>query len=234
MNLLAHAWVALACGRDGPGEVLGAVLPDLATMARVRLDRGRLAPGVAAGVACHLATDGAFHADPRFVAGSAALRRELLDAGVRRGAARAVGHVGWELLLDGTLLGTPAEAAFRRALDDADQVLDALDGDDRTRWRAFLARRDRDRAPGPGRDAGGGAGGGPAPLRYDDPGWVADRMVAILAPRPALALDADAVPAVRTALARHAGRVVAAAPDVLAATAAAVRARAGTIPPGAP
>jgi hypothetical protein len=220
VNLLAHAWVALACGYEAPDEVLGAVLPDLASMARVRLDRSRLAPGVAVGVACHLATDEAFHADRHFVTGSAALRRELVDAGVRRGAARAVGHVGWELLLDGTLVGSPAEAAFRDALagPGVDAVADALDGDGRRRWQAFLDRR----------------GEGPARLRYDDPAWVADRMVAILAPRPALRLGEEGVPAVRAALSRHAGRVTAAAPAVLDATAAAVRARAGTAPPGAP
>ena len=216
MNLLAHAWVAVATGHDEPEAVLGALLPDLATMARVRLDRAGLAaasPGdpLATGVRCHVATDAVFHRDARFLAGSSAIRRDLRDAGVQLGAARAVGHVGWELLLDGTLLRTPADAAFQDALALVDRATAVVAPGDRARWGAFL-------------DAWGRGRTRPHRLRYDDPAWVANRLVAILAPRPRLALPADRVPAVRATLERHVAGVAAAGASVLADTAAGVAA----------
>ena len=221
MNLLAHAWVARATGHDAPEAVLGALLPDLATMAQVRLDRARLAaapPGdpLAAGVRCHVATDAVFHRDARFVGGSSAIRRDLREAGVGLGAARAVGHVGWELLLDGTLLRTPTDEAFAAALARVDEATPVVADRDRARWDAFLASWERDRPPDRPHP--------PHRLRYDDPGWVAERLVAILAPRPRLALPADRVPVVRDTLERHLAAVVAAAPGVLADTAAGVAA----------
>jgi hypothetical protein len=222
MNLLAHAWVARATGHDAPEAVLGALLPDLATMAQVRLDRGRLAAAppddpLAAGVRCHVATDAVFHHDARFVAGSSAIRRDLREAGVGLGAARAVGHVGWELLLDGTLLRTPTDEAFGEALARVDGATAVVADGDRARWDAFLASWERDRPPADRPRP-------PHRLRYDDPGWVAERLVAILAPRPRLALPADRVPVVRDTLARHLAGIVADAPGVLADTAAGVAA----------
>jgi hypothetical protein len=206
MNVLAHTWVARACGLAAPEEVLGAVAPDLATMAGVRLDRAALRGPVADGVRCHLRTDAAFHHDATFLAGSSALRKDLLAVGVPRGAARAVGHVGWELLLDGLLVRTPAEDAFRRALGLADSVIGAVRPEDRPRWQAFLAHRR------------------PAPaLRYDDPEWVADRLVGMLAGSTRLRLPADDAPAVAAVLAIHVESVADAGEGVLAATADAVR-----------
>jgi hypothetical protein len=203
MNLLGHTYVALAGGRDDPEYLLGAVLPDLAPMAGVRLRARSDLPGaVGEGVRCHLRSDRAFHAHARFRAGAAALRRAVAAAGVASGPSRAVGHAGWELLLDGTLVGTEVEWAFHGAVGAAgEQVADALAPGDRARWAAFLARARR-----------GGR------LRYDEPRWVADRLHAMLARRPRLRLPDHHVATVADALAAHADGVIAAAPAVLGDT----------------
>jgi hypothetical protein len=206
MNFLGHTHVALAGGDDDPGFVLGAVLPDLAPMAGIRLAARRLEGPLdallEAGLRCHLRADAAFHADRRFVAGSRALRRALAERGVESGPARAVGHAGWELLLDGTLVATEAEDAFRGALAQGERALTALADGDRERWAAFLARRRRS-----------------AGLHYDDPAWVADRLYAMLARRPRLALPAEQVPLVADVLAAQAPAVGSVAAAVLDDTA---------------
>jgi hypothetical protein len=122
------------------------MLPDLAAMARVRL-----APAVGAlgdGITIHHAADAAFHSSRWFNDRSQALRDELLEAGVDRGAARACAHAGLEMLLDGGLVG---DGRVRRASDDAFAILvapgptrdavHALAGDaDRLRWAERLQR----------------------------------------------------------------------------------------------
>jgi hypothetical protein len=196
MNFLGHTHVALAGGDDDPGFVLGAVLPDLAPVAGIRLAARQLEGPLGDGVRCHLRADAAFHADPRFVTGSRAMRRALAAQGVESGPARAVGHAGWELLLDGTLVASEAEEAFRGALAQGERALPALADGDRERWAAFLARR---------RSSSG--------LHYDDPAWVADRLYSMLARRPRLALPAGQVPLVADVLAAQAPAV----PEVAAA-----------------
>lgn len=203
MNLLGHAHVALASGDEDPAFVLGALLPDLASMARVRIDREQLAPEVDRGVAYHLRTDAVFHTLPAFVGGSADIRRAVLARGLSRGAARAVGHVGWELLLDGTLVGTPAETAFHGALDDADGVAAAIDRPER--WARLLSYRPQLRQ-----------------LRYDDPAWVAERLERIFHDRPLLRFPASHTAAVTEVLTAHVTPVATAAPAVLTATAAGI------------
>ncbi|MBK6919669.1 MAG: hypothetical protein IPH07_19905 [Deltaproteobacteria bacterium] len=101
MNLLGHAMVARWFDRD-PYFVLGAMLPDLRTIARA----SALVPrhgAVASGVAMHHRTDAAFHGLPEFVAACVHAGEELAADGVRRGPRLAVAHVGLELLLDGEL-----------------------------------------------------------------------------------------------------------------------------------
>ena len=216
MNVLGHTFVALAAGDDDPAFLLGAVLPDLAAMVDVRVDRSRLDGRIGAGLRCHVDADVAFHADPAFRAGAAALRRDLAEAGLERGPVRALAHAGWELLLDGTLVGSPAEEAYWRALDVGETVLDAVAEDwARRRWLAFCAYRH----------------GRPA-LRYDDPAWVAERLHSLLARRPRLRFGRERLPAVAEILRDHARRVAAVAPDVLAATAGARQPRRGTSRPG--
>ena len=202
MNILGHTHVALAGGHDDPAYLLGAALPDLASMAGVRLARAGLDGALAAGVRCHLAADAAFHAHAAFRAGSGALRRAVADRGVGSGPARAVGHAGWELLLDGTLVGTEAETAFRRGLAAGEQVLPALGPEDRRRWTGFLARVRTASA-----------------LRYDEPQWVAERLHGMLARRPLLRLPDHQVATVADALAAASQAVAEAGPTVLEDTA---------------
>jgi hypothetical protein len=211
VNVLGHTFVALASGDDEP-YLLGAVLPDLASMVGVRLDRSRLDGRVAQGVRAHVAADAAFHAHPAFRAGVAALRRDLAARGFDRGPARAISHAGWEMLLDGTLVGSPAEAAYRRALGAGDIVLDAVAEPDRPRWLGFVRRA--------------AASGPQLRLRYEDPTWVAERLHDLLNRRPRLRFPAHRRSAVARALGHHAGPVATAAPDLLAAT------RNGTTPAG--
>lgn len=206
MNFLGHTWVALAAGADDPEHLLGAALPDLAPMAGVRLVRAGLDGSLGEGVRCHVRTDAAFHAHDAFRTGSRALRRSLAEREVASGPARAVGHAGWELLLDGTLVGSEAEAAFHRAMAVGERAAAALTPADRPRWAAFLARV---RAAGP--------------LRYDDPRWVAARLHAMLDRRPRLRLPAHHVEVVAEVLDAHAAAVHEVAGGVLADTA-----RAGT------
>lgn len=80
-------------------------MPDLQWEAGVALgDISAWPDAVRDGVDCHHAADAAFHDLDVFRAQSTALTRALLAADVPRGAARAVGHAGWELLFDGALL----------------------------------------------------------------------------------------------------------------------------------
>ncbi len=109
MNWLGHALLAHV-RRAETAFVLGAMLPDLAALARLRVAHvGE--PVLQAGVAFHHAGDAVFHAAPGFAAlcleGAAALR----EAGVRRGPARAAAHVGVELLLDAWLAAEHGVAA---------------------------------------------------------------------------------------------------------------------------
>jgi acyl carrier protein phosphodiesterase len=214
VNFLGHVHVALAAGCDDPEYVLGAALPDLAPMAGVRVARANLDGALGAGVRCHLRADVAFHAHPAFRAGSRALRHALADRGVVSGPARAVGHAGWELLLDGTLVGSGTEEVFQRAMTVGERASSAMAEEDRSRWTAFLRRA---RTPGG--------------LRYDDPRWVADRLHSMLARRPRLRLPDDQVATVADVLARHVDAVLSAAPVVLDDTARASRADPG--PPDA-
>jgi hypothetical protein len=199
MNVLGHTFVAQANGASDPEFVLGAVLPDLASMAGVRLARADLPEVVGRGVRCHLRSDEAFHGHPAFRRGQQAIRVDLAERGLPSGPARAVAHAGWELLLDGTLVGSPTEAAFRAALAVGARATAAMSERDGRRWLGFLGRRP-------------GAGG----LRYDDPRWVADRLHAMLATRRRLSFAADRVPEVAAVLGQHVDQVASVAPAVLA------------------
>jgi hypothetical protein len=201
VNFLGHTYVAQATGGDDPEFLLGAVLPDLVSMAGVRVDRGSLGGSLADGVRCHLDVDAAFHALPSFREGMAGIRAGLAPHELARGAARAIGHIGWELLLDGTLLGTPTETAFWRAMDLAPARLDAVPAGDRDRWARFLDRWFTTPRPR---------------LHYDDPEWVAERLYLMLSHRPHLRFPLAQVPAVAWVLADRHEAVRAAGAGVLA------------------
>jgi hypothetical protein len=216
LNFLGHTHVALASGEDDPRYLLGAVLPDLASMAHVRLDRGSVQGELHRGVRCHIETDAVFHALPAFRHGSSAIRQQLVERGMRRGAARAVGHLGWELLLDGTLVETTTEQAFRSALAEAaaEATTTAIAPEGQERWMTFLARWHQRPEPR---------------LHYDDPEWVAQRLMYALAPRPRLAFGSDDLTTVTEVLEEHAAEVVSAAPATLDATATAWLAGTGSV-----
>jgi hypothetical protein len=178
VNFFGHAVVASWEAR-APGFVLGAMLPDFASMCG-----GRLAeidhPELRAGIALHHRTDRVFHAASRFVALCQDARRTLQARGLGRGHAYAVGHVGVELLLDGWLVDQPkAREAYAAALrcgrpGELGGQIRWLDEEGRGRWRRLHRRLE---AHGP-------------PDDYRDPTLVASRIERILRDRPRLALDA--------------------------------------------
>jgi hypothetical protein len=175
MNFFGHATVACWLDRD-PRWVLGAMLPDFASMCRARL-RGADDEIVAAGIALHHATDAAFHGAATFLDLYARGAEALEAAGVGRGPARAVAHVGTELLLDGLLLDDSIAAeAYRAAvaLPARELGLRFRDDDDGAAER-FHALAVRLAAHG-------------LPHDYRSPARVAGRLEQILARRPRLAL----------------------------------------------
>jgi hypothetical protein len=174
VNLLGHVRVALRTTSDDE-HLLGAVLPDLESLLGQRLESARSRPGIAAGIAVHRATDAAFHADLRFTTGSIALTRALLARGVGRGPSRAVGHAGWELLLDGLLVDDPeVTAGFARAIAVLAEVArDEPAATDRLEW---FARRQGDQ---------------PIWAAYADPAMVADRLHRQLSTRPRLSFPTE-------------------------------------------
>jgi hypothetical protein len=118
VNFFGHAVVA--CWRsDAPPFVLGAMLPDFAAMIRARppsSDHSDLARGIS----FHHATDHAFHGSIAFRSLTADAYSTLSAKGVRRGSARAVAHIGVELLLDAALAeDARARQAYRAALVSA-------------------------------------------------------------------------------------------------------------------
>lgn len=207
MNLYGHAVVASWHSPD-PWHGLGAMLPDLAGLVGARPPTPRSEP-VRAGIALHHTTDAAFHASRDFVRlcseGIEALQRD----GLSRGAARAVAHVGVELLLDGELAGDVGGlTCFGDALGLA--ASHAADTEEALTWQgAGDAGRLRDVAT---RLAQANI-----PLVYMDPEVVAERLYRILARRPRLAFDAAHLPGVRRWAVGVQREVRAAAPDVLAA-----------------
>ncbi|MEZ4426972.1 MAG: hypothetical protein R3A51_04665 [Nannocystaceae bacterium] len=173
MNFFGHATVA-RWFVDSPAYVLGAMLPDFASMAGVRIagvDDAELADGVA----LHHRTDDVFHRAPIFCALMGEAQDVLEDRGLERGSAMAVAHVGVELLLDGWLSAREegALASYRAALEVPDPAVRWRTADAEQRWPTL---RDRLRASA-------------LPGAYRDPAFVADRLVMILARRPRLAVD---------------------------------------------
>ena len=182
MNFFGHAWVAqrdeASRGPVRAAFVLGAMLPDFASMLRTRPPRVSL-PALQAGVAFHHRTDDAFHGTQSFLEFSRQASRFLNERGLARGSARAVAHVGVELLLDGAFAGeTAANEAYLSAIEGGltKEVASRIhwqdvDGEERFRqlchnlWRRGALVADT-----------------PAPL-------MAERLRNILAERPRLAMD---------------------------------------------
>ena len=184
MNFFGHAWLAARREMD-PAFVFGAMLPDLAAMVRLRVERVDH-DSLAAGRGFHLATDAAFHGLERFERLMLDGIRELRAAGVRSGPARAVGHVGVELLLDGWIAerhGVPEP--YAPALDRGPSWLPAV---------AFRGAAD----PAPLEDLCRRIAGATLPPGdWCAPERLAARLVRILARRPRLAITAAELPALR-------------------------------------
>jgi len=180
VNFFGHATVA-CWHRTAPRFVLGAMLPDFASMSRARVAEVDDAD-VADGIALHHYTDAAFHRTEGF---RELYRRgvdELRARGLARGPACGAAHVGVELLLDGTLVDDERVAgAYVGAIAAADEVrIRWRDERGAARWRAIH-----------GRLATRGV-----PLEYRDPDQVSLRVALVLSGRPRLALDDGDLPAV--------------------------------------
>lgn len=118
MNFFGHAVVATRGRARGPRFVLGAMLPDFATMLRLRVPDTR-DPELGAGIAFHHATDEVFHGAAAFHRASSVAMARLSAAGLERGAARAIAHIGVEILIDRALAhDRAARDAYIEAIAD--------------------------------------------------------------------------------------------------------------------
>ena len=204
MNFFGHA--ALAARRSTePAFVLGAMVPDFATMLHARVPETSH-ERLAAGIALHHRTDAAFHDGAIFRRLSGEAFRALEERGLRRGSSRAVAHIGLEILLDGELARDAARhppylAALEAGAGGLGAHLAWADPDAPARFVelcAGLARR----------------GAGPDGFSADA---LARRLEYALARRPLLALDEPHARAVVVAWAdRFAERVRHVAPAWLA------------------
>ena len=118
MNFFGHAAIA-GQFRESPEFVLGAMLPDFCGMLGLRAPRPS-AGLLGDGIRFHHLTDHAFHELAAFRSFCSEATAWLDGEGVRRGTARAVAHVGVELLLDAALAeGDAARTLYLSALDAA-------------------------------------------------------------------------------------------------------------------
>jgi acyl carrier protein phosphodiesterase len=195
VNFVAHVHVALAATGSRPDDAdvaFGAALPDLASMAGFRIDRPALPEAVREGVSLHHRTDGVFHSLPEFTTGARRLGELLQARGLAVGPSRAIGHAGWELLLDGCLLDrSGGEERFARVLERAPDVAGSVSPANPGRWRGLVSDMRSDRWW----------------LGYRDTDLVARRLQRLLRARRRLSFDVEQIPLVADALA-------AAKPDV--------------------
>jgi hypothetical protein len=184
MNFFGHTVLAVRRGGD-PSFVLGAMLPDFATMIRARPPRPEHT-GIGSGMQFHWRTDEVFHRSAAFLALTHQAVAWLSARGVRSGSALAAAHIGVEVLLDAALSGdAPAQQAYRAALeaaapDELGRYVGWACDEERMRFEGLRARL----------LARGAVTGNIAPET------VAERLRSALADRPRLALDDAAVLAV--------------------------------------
>jgi hypothetical protein len=198
MNFFGHAAVA-SWSSPAPGTVLGAMLPDFATMIRARLGDAD-DPDVATGIAHHHATDATFHTMPAVLGLMRELDQRLAALGCARGPRRAVAHIGVELLLDGVLVDEPAyREAYAGALAHDPAGVRWRDGDGPARLATLLSRLR--------------AHGAPDDLRR--PHAITQRLHRMLAHRPLLAPAPADLEAIDRALVAYQPRVEAAAETIL-------------------
>lgn len=187
MNFVGHSHFARRID-TAPRFLLGAMLPDLASMAGTRLI-AQDEPAIAAGVRDHHAVDDVFHAAPTFIALQTRAIEALSGRGMAWGASRAVAHVAPELFLDGLLLEDDAnvepyvEAVREAGRAETQRVMrfssEGAEG--------FAALHRRLASYGP-------------PHGYRDPKFVGDILVRILRHRPRLALRPEEIPMLEAVL----------------------------------
>lgn len=174
MNFYGHAVFAARLSTDR-GFVLGSMLPDFEGMSGTRLV-ATSHDGIRDGVALHHATDSVFHGAPEFLELCSGGLAALTELGIPRATARAVAHVGTELVFDSYLIASHGEEReYVASLESAHPgelgpSMEFTDGGGR-----FEALRRRLVEFG-------------VPRAYDDAGFVADRLVNALASRPRLAM----------------------------------------------
>jgi hypothetical protein len=198
VNFFGHAVVA-SWSSASPAVVLGAMLPDFATMSGARLAVDGHDPEVAVGIEHHHATDATFHRAPVVLGLMRELDALLLERGCARGPRRAVAHIGVELLLDGVLVDVPAHR---------ENYVRALASDAHAAWRepedparfAMLLSRLR-------------AHGVPDDLR--EPSKITIRLGRMLQHRPLLAPSPADLRAIGDALAVYKPRIDVAAETVM-------------------
>ena len=150
------------------------MLPDFEAMVRVPLVDVR-DPVIQRGIELHHRTDDAFHRTRAFLSLTAGALDALTHAGVRRGTARAVGHIGTEMFLDGCLCEEePHVAHYLTALE--------VEAHGSLRWQdgggAYHRLHRRLKSWG-------------APRDYSDTSFVLERLRDALRRRPALAIAED-------------------------------------------
>lgn len=174
------------------------MLPDFASVLGVAPPTSRHAE-LRAGIELHHQTDRAFHQTAVFQGLEQRARVVLADAGVSKGARRALAHVGVELLIDAELVRrAPGWSAFAQALrygssagcGEALEWSPRTAGDASERLARLCSRLAAAEPPG-------------------DVTRIAARLVAALSSRPRLSLRAEEVPVVQAWLAEC-------APDVAA------------------
>jgi len=210
MNFFGHAALALAHFESralAPNESMlpricaGAMLPDFVGMLRIRRP-AVLDDEIARGVSFHHATDRVFHELDAFHLLSRGALGWLLERGMPRGPARAVAHIGIEILLDEELArDARARSAYRAALalplSDSLQFAGADDGARLASLeQALLGRAATERSPAPE--------------------IVAARIARTLAGRPRLATDPAGQALLEEWVVRSRPEVEARAPGLLA------------------
>jgi len=204
LNFFGHAVVASWMERDAR-FVLGAMLPDFASMCATRI-QGIDCSTIEEGVRFHHRTDVVFHAQPWFALRHRRLTRRLLERGVRRGPALGAGHVGIEIALDAVLAANRHDGGtFAGALEAASEPPQWRFTDDTAmpRFGMLVAR------------LGSAADSADAEV-------VAERVRRTLARRPLLALDADEVPRLRALLAADLEEIASSYDELLASLRAAL------------
>jgi hypothetical protein len=202
VNFFGHAVVA-TWSTPTSGCVLGAMLPDFATMSGTRLAAdGGSDVEIERGIALHHATDAAFHQLPPVLALMRELDAKLDAAGCARGPRRAVAHIGVELLLDGVLVAEPMyREHYLAGIAHDPSGIAWREESDAARFAVLIARL---RAHG-------------VPEDLQRPEAIAQRLHRMLSHRPLLAPSATDLAAIRACLVDYKPRVDVAAETVLRA-----------------